>query len=226
MPHCSQTDELTAIVNVMKAPPLPMIPAQHHGKLLVMAFLVYAGETEAGLGAVAPFRAVATPLADMIRPMTYPEMFPPDPGFHPIAASRTMFMERVSRSTAERVLDHLRQSTGMMAVTQFRVLGGAAARVPADATAYAHRTKRMMVNVAALFPHPEDAATHQAWVAGVVRDLDPPDSSAYVNFIAAEGAARVCDAYPAPTWNRLRAIKQRYDPTNLFRLNQNITPAD
>jgi FAD/FMN-containing dehydrogenase len=219
-------DELTTIINVMKAPPMPMIPAEHHGKLLVMAFLVYAGPTEPGLRAVAPFRTAATPLADMVRPMTYPEMFPPDQGFHPIAVVRTMFADRVDRGTLEALLEKMRQSTAMMAAAQFRVLGGAAGRVPVDATAYAHRGRRMMINVATMFQQPGEAPLHRTWVEQAAAILPCPDTSAYVNFIGAEGGARVRDAYPGPTWERLRAVKRRYDPTNLFRLNQNIAPAD
>jgi hypothetical protein len=217
-------EELTTIATVMKAPPMPMIPTEHHGKLLVMGFLVYAGATEPGLRAVAPFRALATPVADMIRPMKYPEMFPPDQGFHPVVAVRTVFVDGVDRAVAETMIDRVRNSTAMMAAVQLRVLGGAAARVPADATAYAHRSKRIMANAAAMFTQPEQAAEQNAWVSGLVADMHVPDTCAYVNFIGAEGPARIHDAYPPATWKRLVDIKRRYDPANLFRSNQNITP--
>jgi FAD/FMN-containing dehydrogenase len=97
------------------------------------------------------------------------------------------------------------------------------ARVPADATAFAHRNRRVMVNVAAMYERREEAATHEAWVAGVAAELRP-DPGAYVGFLGDEGEARVREAYPGSTWDRLTAIKARHDPTNLFRLNQNIPP--
>jgi FAD/FMN-containing dehydrogenase len=112
-----------------------------------------------------------------------------------------------------------------MRVAQLRVLGGAMARVPDDATAFAHRSSRIMVNVAALYERPEEEPQHDAWVAGFAEALRQSDHGAYVNFLGDEGEARIRDAYPGTTWDRLRAIKRRYDPTNLFRLNQNIPPA-
>jgi FAD/FMN-containing dehydrogenase len=114
----------------------------------------------------------------------------------------------------------------MMAVAQVRVLGGAMARVPADATAFAHRTSRVMVNVAAVYGSPDEASPHEEWVSNFAAALEQGDKGAYVNFIGDEGQARVRAAYPGKTWERLAGIKGRYDPTNLFRLNQNIPPAN
>ena len=81
-----------------------------------------------------------------------------------------------------------------------------------------------MVNVAALYERPDEKATHQAWVNNFAATLQQGDGGAYVNFLGEEGEARVRAAYPGSTWQRLAAIKARYDPTNLFRLNQNIPP--
>jgi FAD/FMN-containing dehydrogenase len=112
----------------------------------------------------------------------------------------------------------------MMKVAQLRVLGGAMARVPTDATAFAHRKSKIMVNIAALYENPEDKASHEAWVADFASALLQSDSGSYVNFLGDEGEARIRAAYPGSTWDRLVEIKARYDPTNLFRLNQNIAP--
>jgi FAD/FMN-containing dehydrogenase len=219
-------EELSAIANVMPAPPMPFVPAEHHGRLIIMALLVYAGEAEAGQRAIAPFRALAAPIADMIRPMRYPEVFLPDEeGYHPIAAGRTMFVDALDRRAAEVIVAHLQTSTAPMRVAQLRVLGGAMARVPADATAFAHRGRRFMVNVAAVYERPDEAAVHEAWVTRFAAALRQGDTGAYVGFLGDEGEARIREAYPGATWDRLRAIKRRYDPTNLFRLNQNIPPS-
>jgi len=219
-------DELSTIANVMPAPPMPFLPAEYHGKLVIMAILVYAGEAGAGERAIAPFRKLATSLADMVQPMRYPEIYPPDDAsYHPVAAAHTLFVDSINRSVAETILDHIQASTGSMAVAQLRVLGGAMARVPADATAFAHRGSRIMVNVAALYERPGEKATHEAWVTDFAAALRQGDGGAYVNFLGDEGEARIRAAYPGSTWDRLAAIKGRYDPTNLFRLNQNIPPA-
>lgn len=223
----SAPEELSTIANVMKAPPMPFLPPEAHGKLIIMAMMVYAGDVGAGERVIAPFRAIAKPLADMLRPMHYPEIYAGEEGgdYHPVAAARTMFMDSIDRSAVETILNYLQASTGSMAVAQLRVLGGAMARVPAEASAFAHRGSKIMVNVAALYEKPEEKATHESWAASFAAALRQGDEGAYVNFLGNEGEARIRAAYPGRTWDRLRSIKARYDPTNLFRLNQNIPPA-
>ena len=219
-------DELSTIANVMPAPPMPFLPAEQHGKLVVFAMLVYAGAIEAGERAVAPFRALATPLADMVKPMPYPQIYPPDDSsYHPTAVARNMFVNNIDREAAETIVEYLQASDAVVRVAQLRVLGGAMRRVPVEATAFAHRQSRIMVNLAAFYNGPEDKAMRQAWVESFAAALHQGDSSVYVNFLGDEGERRVRDAYPGSTWERLAAIKARYDPTNLFRLNQNIPPA-
>jgi FAD/FMN-containing dehydrogenase len=219
-------EELSSIANVMFAPPMPFLPPEAHGKLIIFAIMVYAGETEAGQRALAPFRALATPLADMLKPMSYPEIYQPDAeDYHPVAAARTMFVDSIDRSVAETIINHLQASDAAMSVAQLRVLGGAMARVPADATAFAHRKSKIMVNVAALFEKPADKAKYEAWASNFAAALQQSDKGLYVNFLSDEGEARVRAAYPGSTWDRLASVKARYDPDNLFRLNQNIAPA-
>jgi FAD/FMN-containing dehydrogenase len=224
----SAPEELSTIANVMTAPPMPFVPQEYHGRLVVMALMVYAGETDAGERAVAPFRSIATPIADMIRPMRYAEMFQPaEEGYHPVAAGRTMFLDAVDRDALDTIMEQLEASTAPMRVAQIRALGGAMARIPADATAFGHRTKPFMVTVAAIYERPDQAAQHVGWVTALAARLAEGrgDPAAYANFLGDEGEARIHDAYPGATWDRLADIKQRYDPGNLFRLNQNVPPA-
>jgi FAD/FMN-containing dehydrogenase len=219
-------EELSGIVNVMPAPPMPMVPPELHGQLVVMAMLVWAGPVEDGQAAVAPFRALATPLADLVAPMPYPGIYPPeDEAFHPTAIGHTMFMDTIDGQVAETILEHLRNSDAPMRVAQLRVLGGAMARVPADATAFAHRGSKIMVNVASFYQGPDDQPVRQAWVDEFAAALRQDDGGAYVGFLGDEGQGRVHQAYPEATWRRLAAVKARYDPGNLFRGNHNIPPA-
>ncbi|VVB64615.1 D-lactate dehydrogenase (acceptor) [uncultured archaeon] len=221
----SAPEELSTIANVMTAPPMPFIPAEHHGKLINMAIMVYAGDVEEGQRVVARFRSIATPIANMIRPMKYPEIYQPEQeGYHPVAASRTMFVDRIDRAVAETMLKYIQASTASMSVAQLRVLGGAMARVPVDATAFAHRKSRIMVNLAGLYEKSEEKVTHEAWVTDFAAALKQGDNGAYVNFMGNDGETRIRAAYPNGIWERLASIKARYDPTNLFHLNQNITP--
>src|SRR5215211_3064137 len=220
-------EELSTIANVMTAPPMPFLPAEVHGQLVIMAMLVYAGEeVEAGRRAVAPFRALTEPIVDMLKPMPYPQIYPPEEeDFHPTAVARTMFIDSIDRDVSQTILEHLRASEAPMRAAQIRVLGGAMARVPAEATAFAHRSSRIMVNVAAFYEGTEDRAAREAWVSRFAAALRQGEGGAYVGFLGEEGEERVREAYPESTWDRLAEIKRRYDSTNLFRLNQNIPPA-
>jgi FAD/FMN-containing dehydrogenase len=124
-------EELSTIANVMMAPLLPFLPPEAHGRLVVLALLVYAGDVEAGERAVAPFRALATPIADMIKRMPYPEMyFPEDDDYHPTAVGRNMFVDTVDRKVAETILKYLSESDATMRVAQLRVLGGGSRACP------------------------------------------------------------------------------------------------
>ena len=102
---------------------------------------------------------------------------------------------------------------------------GAMARVRNDATAFAHRASPIMVNIAAFYEGEADKPEKQAWMLRFADAIRQGDTGAYVNFVGDEGPDRVRNAvYPGRTWDRLRQIKRRYDPDNLFRLNQNIPP--
>ena len=220
-------DELSTIANVMNCPPMPFVPEEHHGRVVLLGMICYAGDAEAGERALAPFRALAEPIADMVKPGPLTDMYPAfeDPGYRPIAAARTLFMDRVDLAKAALIVERLEASDASLRAVQLRVLGGAMARVAPDATAFAHRGKRILGNVAAFIDAPEQHDERMAWVESLTEQLRADDHTAYVNFLEDEGAARVRDAYPAATWDRLAAVKRRYDPTNIFRLNQNVPPA-
>jgi len=220
-------DELSTICNVMPCPPLPFVAQEHHGKLVIFGLIAYAGPPDAAASAIAPLRALATPLGDMVRPMAYPEIYPPeDPDYHPTAVARNLFLDRVDDETAALIVDRLTASDATMRVAQLRVLGGAMARVPDDATAFAHRQSRIMVNLAAFYDGVDDMDQRERWVTDFHAAIEQDDRGAYVNFVADEGEARVRAAYPGATWDRLREIKRRYDPDNVFHRNQNVPPAE
>jgi len=225
----SAPEELSTIANVVTAPPMPFLPKEYYGKPVIMGILLYAGDATEGERVIAPFRAITTPLADMVRPMKYPEIYQPEQeGYHPMGVSRNMFVDSIGHEAAETIVEYLNSSkNAMMAVAQLRVLGGAMARVPVDATAFAHRKSEIMVNVAALYNDPNQKAEHEIWATNFAAALQQSDKGAYVNFQSDEGTdeERLRAAYPSRTLKRLAAIKAQYDPTNLFRLNQNIPPA-
>lgn len=218
------SEDLSAIVNVMTAPPMPFIPDEYHGKPVVMLLLAHSGSIEDGEQFVHRLRKLGPPIADMVRPMPYQEIYPPEmEDYHPVAASRTMFADTFDRNVALSILEHLEGSTALMAATQLRALGGAMARVPVDATAFAHRSRPIMANVAAIYDDPNQREQHEAWVADL-SSVVAGDSGAYVGFLGHDGPARIREAYPDHTWERLLDVKRRYDPSNLFRVNLNISP--
>jgi len=215
------------IANVMKAPPLPFIPAEHHGKPVVMAMMVHAGEPEAGEQAIAPLRRLATPLADTVRPIRYPEMYAGPEAPHPVLVEgANLLIDELPAGAAEAILEHLDEASASMAAVQLRVLGGAMARVPDDATAFGHRGAKLMVNATALHDRPDERSKHRAWANGVVETLsDRSTAGAYAGFIGDDGEEGMRRAYPPATLERLTRVKAQYDPDNLFRLNLNVPPA-
>ncbi len=219
-------EDLSTIANVMKAPPLPFLDAEYHGKVVILATLVHSGHPAEAGAALARFRSLATPIADLVKPLRYPELYPQEQGgFHPSAVGTTLFLDSVDTGMAEMALERLRTSKAQIAALQLRALGGAMARVGIHDTAFAHRASRIMANIGSLYGAPEEKADHTAWVGDFAADLRQGDQGAYVNFLGDEGADRVRAAYPGPTWDRLAAIKARYDPANTFRFNHNIPPA-
>lgn len=221
-------DELTVIANVMPTPPMPMIPAEAHGTPSIFAIVAYAGTGDAAERALAPLRAVATPIADLLHPMPYAEIYPPeDPNYRPIAANRTLFVDAFDDDSAKSVMKFIAEPTSTeFKVAQLRALGGAVARVPNEATAYGHRQRRFMINIAALVQNNDEVAAHTDWIKRFEAALQRGPEGAYVGFLGDEGRARVRAAYPGKIWDRLVGVKRRYDPDNIFRLNQNVSIAD
>lgn len=218
-------EELSGMLNIMAAPPMPFIPEAYHGQIVVFGLLVYAGDVANGEAVFAPFRALAEPLMDMIKPIHYPEMYHEEEGeeYHPTAINTTMFLNKIDEATAETILTYLRASDAVMRVAQVRVLGGAMARVPDEATAFAHRQAPIMVNLAAFYNDAEDKIRRAAWLKEFQAALDQGIPGGYVNFLSEDAAIQ--SAYPPATLARLRAVKAKYDPDNLFRLNHNIAPS-
>ena len=187
--------------------------------------MCWSGPVDEADAALAPIRAAATPIADMLQPQGYPGMYGPEEAdYHPLAVSRNLFMDDVDAADARVMLERLAASDAPLRAVQLRPLGGAMARVANDETAFAHRDRAVLANVAAFYAGPEDVDAKTAWVEGLT-DALRDGTAAYVNFISDEGPARVRDAYPGATYERLAAIKRRYDPDNVFRRNQNVEPA-
>ncbi|MPZ91094.1 MAG: FAD-binding protein [Actinobacteria bacterium] len=219
-------DELSVIANIMLAPPMPGLADEHIGRPVIMLLMAYAGPVEAGERAVAGVRALATPIVDMVGTMPYPEIYRFTEEIPEIKneVARSLFVDEVDLESAGSIIEHLRQAKAPIAVAQLRVLGGAMARVADDATAFAHRQRRIMVSVGVVYDDAGESDMHREWVDRLTAALTRGGPGVYVGFLGDEGERRVREAYPGFTWDRLAEVKAKYDPTNLFHLNQNVPP--
>ncbi|MBA3414578.1 MAG: FAD-binding oxidoreductase [Chloroflexia bacterium] len=220
-------DDLTTIANLMHAPPAPFIPEARVGEPVLMILATWTGRIEDGEHALAPLRALATPVADLLGPMPYPAIYEFMAfAAEPHAASiRMMFADDLSEDALDASLAAMERSSSPFSIIQFRGLGGALARVDTQATAFAHRERRYFVAIIGVWlDAAEDAAAHQAWTAALWKKLRPEGQGVYVNFLENEGVDRIREAYPGVTFERLQAVKRQYDPENLFRFNQNVPP--
>lgn len=218
-------DELSTILLVMPAPPMPFLPPEVIGKTVLLGMMAYAGPVDQAQKVLAPFRALGTPIADLVGPGPYGMMYlPEDPSMKPSVSIRTMFKDDFSLADAAKVLQQVERCDAPMCMAQVRVLGGAAARIPSDATAYAHRDAGMIVGFLAMDGTAEAAARHDSWADAGVEAMGGAKRGTYVNFLADQGEKMLRASYPGTTWDRLKQVKQNYDPTNLFSRNQNIAP--
>jgi FAD/FMN-containing dehydrogenase len=223
----SAPDDLTTIANLVHLPPVPFVPAERVGEPVLLVLVTWSGDIEAGQQALAPLRALAEPVVDVIAPMPYPAMYQltADQVVEHAASVRNMFADDLSDTAIDAMLAAIAQSSSPMSVVQLRGLGGAYGRVANDATAFAHRERKLLVSILNIwFDVTEDRASHEAWTDALWETLRPEGAGVYVNFLEREGPDRVREAYPGGTYEQLQAIKAKYDPENLFRFNQNIPP--
>jgi FAD/FMN-containing dehydrogenase len=220
-------EALTTISTLMPAPPAPFIPETVHGKLTLVVMFVYDGDPESGQAALEPFRALATPLAEMVMPMPYVGIYEllKDAEQRGSASHRSLFLETLDDEAIDIILERMAAPSSPAAMTQIRILGGQMARVSSDATAFAHRDAKVMVVLITPFEDVAETPLHAAWTQSYYEALRPRSTGVYSNFLEAEGEVRVREAYPDATYRRLAEVKRRYDPSNTFRLNQNIVPA-
>lgn len=219
----SAPDELTTISMLMPAPAAPFMPPEHQGKLSVVVMFVYAGDAVRGAKALEPFRSLAAPLGELVAPMPYAGIYAlTAEASHRVASTtRSMFMDDLDDAAVDAIIE---AAATPMGTVQIRVLGGAMGRVSPSATAFAHRRPQVLLAIITPFMDPSmtDAATR--WTRSLYAALRPKANGVYANFLEDEGDDRIREAYPGDTFRRLVALKRRYDPSNLFHLNQNIRP--
>ena len=221
-------DELMTIVVHRKAPPLPFVPLELHGKLVVSVVCCYAGPVEDGEKAVKPLKAFGSPVLDLCVPkpfLAHQAMF--DLSFQHgwWYYMRACDVAELTDEVIDITVDHSLRINSPLTAFPIWQRGGAAARVGEDETAFGGRSAGHTFNITAVTATGEGFDQEREWVRNFWSALEPYHTSVYVNFLMEEGEERIRQAYGAEKYDRLKALKRRYDPDNFFRLNQNIGPA-
>ena len=219
---------LTTIVDVLRAPPAPFIPEDRIGEVMVMVLVTWTGDLAEGEQAIAPLRALAEPIVDTVAPMPYPAIYNYTDHLtapHGIAI-RQMFADDLSDDALDAALDAVGKGPGPVNDFHLRGMGGAVSRVDESATAFAHRTQKYFVAVIAVSfdGSDESVGPNQAWATALWSEIEGEGRGAYVNFQQNRDAEAINRSYPPATLRRLRELKAKYDPDNVFRFNQNIEP--
>jgi FAD/FMN-containing dehydrogenase len=220
-------DNLSMAVNLTTAPPAPFLPEEVHGKPIIAVLGVWSGRPEDGDAATRPFRELAPVVVDLFSAMPYVGMQTLLDPLYPRGMwnyFRSAFFSDLDEATTEALVAAYSHAPNAVSELHIHHLGGAMGRVPAGATAFGTRDRDFILNTVARTPDADGYDTVVQWARAATAALGP-DAAAYVNFTGEASEDRVRASYPAATYERLVAVKDRYDPTNLFRLNQNIRPS-
>ena len=221
-------DELTTLANLITAPPAPFLPEEWHGRKLVALIGCYAGDPEEGATAMAPLQGLGDPVADLIGPMPYVQMQGLIDALWPHGTQAYMkagYLRELDDAAIETAVRFHQGATSPASEIHVQHFGGAVARVGEAGTAYGERQAPFVLNIIAVSHEDGDFDPHVDWAQQLYSALEPSlTGGAYVNFLSDEGEERVRAAYGVENFSRLRALKDRYDPTNLFHRNQNVPP--
>jgi FAD/FMN-containing dehydrogenase len=211
-----------------KAPPLPFLPAEWHGKEILALAVCYSGDVKEGERVAKPLRSFGTPIADVIGPMPFvawQTILDPllTPGMRNYWKSHDF--REMSDGLIDALIAHARRIPDPQTEIAFAHLGEGVTKVPKEATAYTHRDAVFVMNVHGRWDNPANDTKCIGWARELFQAAAPfATGGVYVNFMTQEEQDRVRSAYGS-NYDRLVTLKRKYDPNNLFRLNQNIQPA-
>lgn len=221
-------DQVGGAFGFVTAPPAPFIPEAERGKPAVAMFAVYVGPIEDGERALAPLRALGRPIADLVQPMPYTALQSMIDAGNPPGLNqywKADLLAALTDAAIDTVSEHAAKVSSPLTVVLLQPLGGAVARVPEDATPIRRRDAAFAFHALSSWAD-SDHDRHIAWTKGIAAAMEPfATTGVYLTYIGEEGEDRVRDAYGPEKYARLVAIKDRYDPTNMFHLNQNIRPS-
>ncbi|MBA1147571.1 FAD-binding oxidoreductase [Ectothiorhodospiraceae bacterium WFHF3C12] len=223
-------DEVSCLVVLRHAPPLPFLPESVHGRMILLLAMIHTGDTADGERALAPLRAIGNPIADKVCPRPYTafqSMLDASAAFGARNYWKAHYLPPMSGSAVDTLCDRAGRMTSRESVVGMMTLGGAIARRRADSTPYSHRDASWVLNIQARWRAAPEDDTHIGWAREAFEAMTPhATGGVYVNFLGGdEGAERLRAAFGAGTFERLASVKADWDPGNRFHLNQNIPPA-
>ena len=218
-------DEMTTLVNLTTAPPLPFLPTEVHGTKVVAVIGVYSGNPDDGMELAAPLRRLATPIADLLGRMEYTTMQSlVDEAFGPGARNyfKTAYLSGLPPTAIKAMVPFHGAAKSPTSEFHLQHLGGAVGRVPEDATAFGGRSEPYLINIVARWTDAALDDEELGWTRDLYDSLEPVRTGGgYINFLS-DGEDRVRDCYGPAKYARLARLKAAWDPTNLFHLNQNV----
>ncbi len=222
-------DDLTVWVVLRKAPPLPFLPQNFHGKEIVVLPVFYLGEKAKGEQLIAPLRSFGTVLGEFVGPQPYTMWQRTFDGLLTPGARNYWKSHNFSRLT-DRTIDTVVDYASRLPTPQCEIfiglIGGQASRAASDQTAYSHRDAIFVMNVHGRWDTADEDNRCISWSRAFF-DASSPDATGgvYVNFMPQDETERIPAAYKPEVWKRLAEVKNKWDPENFFRMNQNIKPS-
>lgn len=225
------SERVSGLAEFSTLPDDPSLPEHARGRRVVALATVYDGPADEGEAATMPLRQLATPLVDFSDRMPYATIQTLYDSLFPKGRDRcywkSTYLARLDDQTIGEITKRLTTRPSEMTYASVWRFAGAVQGVPADATAFGDRSMPFMLSIDAIWPNPSDDAANIGWVRNFWAAMQPySNGRLYLNFPGhGEGPDLVRDALGQATYRRLQQVKSRYDPTNLFCINQNILPA-
>lgn len=223
------SNDVTLAAVMRLAPPAPFLPAEFHGKPVVVLAGMHAGPLDRALQDLAPLKDLAEPIADLMVPRPYVQMQTLlDPSWQPGFQNywKAEFLAGLPDDTIDVLVEHLGTITSPLSDFKMPLLGGAISDVPESDSAYGHRQAPLILNINARWTEASDADRHIEWTRHLWREMQPYSAGGtYTNFTSSDDQDRTPDSYGEVKYGRLSELKRRFDPENLLHLNQNILPA-
>jgi FAD/FMN-containing dehydrogenase len=221
-------DELSVTASTFRAPPGMPIAPERHGELVTMLAVCWAGDLAAGERVLRPLRSFGRPLADLVAPMPYATLQSGSDAAYPSGQQnywKSHYVDEMTDGAIATLMDHAPRMSSPLSSFYFQHLGGAISRPGIDTAAFGHRHAGFDFAILTAWEDRAEDAEHITWAREFAAAMQPYATGVYVNNLGVEGADRIRAAYAPATYERLVALKDVYDPHNVFRLNQNVAPS-